>query len=97
MLPQIVLSSLVDKVTNTSYRNELFRVVDFVMFDGEYNPVCAVELNDASHNRADRKERDQKVKEILESARIAIAFVPKEYACDEKQVKRIIAEAFRKR
>ena len=97
VLPQIALLSLVDKVNNTSYRNELFRVVDFVIFDGEYRPLCAIELNDASHNRADRKMRDEKVKSILGRAGVGIAFIPLEEAKNEKLMKKLIADAVKHR
>lgn len=56
-----------------SYRNELFRVVDFALFDrNTLKPLLIIELNDASHNRADRKERDEKVKCIAERAGLGV-------------------------
>lgn len=67
IFPQIALVSVIDK-TNAAYRGELFRVVDFCAFTKDLTPVLAVELNDASHNRADRKARDEKVKCILDRA-----------------------------
>lgn len=97
VLPQIALLSLVDKTTNTSYRNELFRIVDFVIFDGNFTPLCAVELNDASHNRSDRKERDEKVKTILEKAGVCIVFVPKDVANEERVVRKIISDSTRRK
>ena len=74
--PQMALLSIVDKLNNTSYRNELFRIVDFVVFDNNLKPLLAIELNDASHNRKDRQERDEKVKSILTKAGIKIIFIP---------------------
>jgi hypothetical protein len=69
IFPQIALVSLVDKLTAGAYRNELFRVVDFVLADARtHKPVLVIELNDASHNKKDRRERDEKVKCILERA-----------------------------
>ena len=67
IFPQIALVSVIDK-TNAAYRGELFRVVDFCAFTKDLTPALAVELNDASHNRADRKSRDEKVKCILDRA-----------------------------
>lgn len=67
--PQMALISLVDKKTASSYRNELFRVVDFALVDvRNFKPVLVIELNDASHKRKDRMERDEKVKCILSRA-----------------------------
>ena len=72
IFPQIALVSVIDK-TNAAYRGELFRVVDFCVFTkSDLVPVLAVELNDASHNRADRKARDEKVKCILDRAGLPI-------------------------
>ncbi len=69
IFPQIALLSLVDKITQASYRNELFRIVDFAVCNRTSGaPMLVIELNDASHNREDRKARDEKVKCILERA-----------------------------
>ncbi len=69
VFPQAALNSVIDKVTHNAYRNELFRVVDFVFTDkNDYEPLLLVELNDASHMRPERSERDRKVREICERA-----------------------------
>ena len=60
ILAQTSLVSLVDKLNYNSYRNELFRIVDFVIADKEFSPLVVIELNDSSHLRADRRERDRK-------------------------------------
>ncbi len=73
IFPQIALLSLVDKITQASYRNELFRIVDFAVCDRKSGaPLLVIELNDASHNREDRKARDEKVKCILERAELPL-------------------------
>lgn len=41
--------------------------VDFVICDQKINVVCIVELQDNSHTRTDRIERDKFVQEVLES------------------------------
>lgn len=69
VVPQVALVNVVDKKTNTSYRGELFRVCDYCFVDRDtFKPLLMVELNDSSHNRADRKERDAKVAAILADA-----------------------------
>lgn len=69
ILPQMPLIGVIDKLTQTSYRNELFRVVDFCLVEpNTYAPLILIELNDSSHKRADRIERDRKVTEICEAA-----------------------------
>lgn len=69
VIPQMALVNVIDKKTNASYRNELFRVCDFCFVDKRtFEPLLLVELNDSSHNRADRAERDEKVAAICEDA-----------------------------
>lgn len=73
VLPQCALLSVIDKVTETSYRNELFRIVDYVFVDAvTFAPLLLVELNDRSHLRADRKMRDEKVNEICSKAKLPL-------------------------
>lgn len=62
ILAQTSLVSLVDKLNYNSYRNELFRIVDFVIADKEFSPLVVIELNDSSHlarrqTRARQKSR----------------------------------------
>lgn len=69
VLPQVALMSVIDKRTNAQYRNELFRVCDYCFVDRDtFEPLLLVELNDSSHKRADRKDRDEKVAAICNSA-----------------------------
>lgn len=47
--------------------------VDFVICDKAYiSPKLAIELDDRSHERPDRQERDQKVEKILENAGVPL-------------------------
>lgn len=69
VIPQVALVTVIDKLTMNSYRNELFRVIDFMFADKEtYEPLLLVELNDSSHLKAERAERDKKVNEIVAGA-----------------------------
>lgn len=69
VVPQTALSVVIDKRTNTSYRNDLFRVCDYCFVDCDtFEPLLLVELNDRSHLRADRQERDAKVAAICADA-----------------------------
>lgn len=69
VLPQVALVSVIDKKTNTLYRNELFRICDYCFVDRDtFEPLLLVELNDSSHNREDRRLRDEKVAAICEDA-----------------------------
>lgn len=69
VLPQVALVSVIDKKTNASYRNELFRICDYCFVDRDtFEPLLLVELNDSSHKREDRQLRDEKVAAICEDA-----------------------------
>jgi hypothetical protein len=70
VFPQINLASIINKKGKYTYQNELFRNIDFGIFDESYNPKFLIELNDKSHERKDRKERDEKVKAICNNAGI---------------------------
>ena len=55
------------------YRNELYRNIDFGVFDKkDFTIKVLIELNDESHYRKDRKARDYKVKEICDKANIPL-------------------------
>lgn len=71
ILPQINLASIIDKV-GEGFRTELFRNVDFGVFDYNYRPVLLIEINDNTHFRKDRVERDEKVIEICKKAKIPL-------------------------
>ncbi len=73
VVPQVALVNVIDKKTNTSYRNELFRVADYCFVDRDtYEPLLLVELNDRSHLRADRQDRDAKVAAICADAKLPL-------------------------
>lgn len=71
ILPQINLASVIDKV-GEGYRTELFRNVDFGVFDYNYRPLLLIEINDNTHFRKDRIERDKKVNEICKKAKLPL-------------------------
>lgn len=95
ILPQIALVSLVDKLNYNSYRNELFRVVDFVIASPEFEPLVVVELNDSSHMRADRRERDRKVAEILQKASLPLVALTPDNVSDVAYVKKAVGRYLR--
>lgn len=71
ILPQINLASVIDK-EGSGYRSELFRNVDFGIFDFNFRPVLLIEINDNTHFRKDRIERDKKVADICKKAHIPL-------------------------
>ena len=91
VFPQAALVSVVEKVTHTSYRNELFRIIDFVVTDIETTePLLLIELNDASHLRAEVVARDKKVQTICHKARIPIVAFTLQEAQDPKHVEAVL-------
>lgn len=71
VFPQINLASVVNKDTQ-GFRNELFRNIDFGVFTAELDLVLLIEINDRSHLRPDRVERDKSVKKICKKAHIPL-------------------------
>ena len=72
VFPQINLATVIKKESNLRYQSELYRNIDFGIFDNEYNLQLLIELNDTSHKRGDRYERDLKVRNIVSQAGIKL-------------------------
>lgn len=78
LLSKIRLSDLIEPLKGTENRQASLnkinqKHVDFVLCDStKINPILIIELDDASHDRADRQERDNFVDQALESAGIPI-------------------------
>lgn len=75
IFPQVHLSAVLDhKVPNGQYWKAAFKhvnskSVDYVLCDkSSLSPIVAIELDDWSHGRNDRKERDIEVERIFEGA-----------------------------
>lgn len=78
--PQINLASIIEKTAKHKYANELFRNIDFGIFDKNYDKLLlAIEINDSSHYKIDRIIRDKKVDKILAEANIKIIKFYTEY------------------
>ena len=70
--PQINLASIINKESNSRYQNELFRNIDFGIFDKNYKLIVLIEINDRSHLDPKRRERDDKVHRICKNANIPL-------------------------
>ena len=55
-----------------SFNKIAMKHVDFVLYNKEMKPVLVVELDDSSHNRPDRRERDRFVNHAMKSAGLPI-------------------------
>ena len=70
IIPQVCLSSIVERKETHKFQSELSRITDFCIFTEDYKPVLVIEINDKTHKKRSRKDRDNKVKYILKSAKI---------------------------
>lgn len=71
-----------------SYRNKIDRKhVDFVLCDpATMKPRCGVELDDSSHARRDRQERDEFVDQVFQVAGLPMVRFPARAAYDPKAI-----------
>ena len=102
IFPQVSLNNLVtvEKGTGSyqTYHNKIdHKTIDFVLFDrSTISPVLALELDDASHDREDRQERDAFVDRVLAKAGLPLLHVRAQAAYDPKQLAASITEAIRR-
>ncbi len=73
VIPQVNLASIIEKRSNVRFHNELFRNIDFGIFDKETMEVLLlIEVNDRTHAYSSRKKRDRSVREICLNADIPL-------------------------
>lgn len=77
-LGDLFYASTGDYGQNMAYRNRIARKhVDFLLCDPEtMRPLVGIELDDSSHNRPDRRERDAFVDTVFASAKLPLVHVP---------------------
>jgi len=78
VLPQVHLSTFLNHAVKGQYYKAAFstingKSVDFLLVEKALTPIAAIELDDWSHKRSDRIERDERVAEILRGAGILLA------------------------
>lgn len=72
LMTKVRLLDLVEPIKgNSKYKTYFYKIqakhVDFVICDKSLTAQCIIELDDSSHNRIDRIERDKFVDEVLRS------------------------------
>ena len=94
IVPQVNLASIIDKVSDSKFHNELFRNIDFGIFSADYSKLLLlIELNDESHNKKKKKKRDIKVRDICNKDGIKLITFYTKYHNKKEYVKsRIIKE-----
>lgn len=95
---QVHLPTILDnKVKGQDWRAALAHInrksVDFVLCDKAYiSPKLAIELDDKSHERPDRQERDKEVERILADAGVPLLRVENKGRFDSTELARQINE-----
>ena len=86
--PQVNLATILKKENNNKYINELFRNIDFGIFSKDYSKLLLlIEINDKTHKNTERKQRDKKVKEILDNANVKLIKFYSNYPNKKEYVK----------
>ncbi len=68
-LPTVIDSKVVGQNWNAAFRHISQKSVDFVLCDKSYiKPILAIELDDKTHQRKDRIERDGEVERVFKGA-----------------------------
>ena len=87
VIPQINLAAIISKENNNRYYNDLFRNIDFAIFDNDLQKVLLlIELNDETHQLGKRKKRDIKIKRICYAAGIPLLFFYTKYPNEKDYV-----------
>ena len=96
VFPQINLASFIDRTDDARFHNELFRNVDLLITDAEYQPKFIIEINDQTHLNTARRERDEKVQKICEEAGIPILKLWTSYGINPDYIQGRINETLNK-
>ncbi|MEW6402561.1 MAG: DUF2726 domain-containing protein [Chloroflexota bacterium] len=91
IFPHVALRDLVTVIDQSeyfAYYNKIDRKqVDFVLCDpNTLKPVFVIELDDSSHKRPDRQQRDTFLEEVLKCAGIPLIRVPVKHSYDPKEL-----------
>jgi hypothetical protein len=93
-LGDLFYASTGDYGQNMAYRNRIARKhVDFLLCDPEtVRPLLAIELDDSSHNRSDRKQRDRFVDGVFAAARLPLVHVPVSHSYPTKKLRTFLQQ-----
>jgi hypothetical protein len=104
ILCKVRLADLIEVESRQSEeRNRVFRRiaskhVDFVLAEpGNLVPVLAIELDDSSHERADRRERDEYVEELFETVRFPLLRIKASASYNRRALVDALEQALRRR
>lgn len=87
IVPQVNLASIIEKKSNIRFHTELFRNIDFGIFDKNTKEILLlIELNDKTHTYNIRKKRDKSVRNICAEAGIKLITFYTSYANETEYV-----------
>lgn len=95
IFPQINLSHIIGVKNSFKDHDNLFwaidhRSVDYVIFDKNFSPILAVELNGGSHFQYNRKNRDEAIKNILNKSGINLLTIQTTHRYDLTELQRLL-------
>ena len=93
VLAKVRLADLVEaderhRLWRSNFNRIQSKHIDFVICDAALCPIIAVELDDSSHQRAERKARDHDVDRILQIASLPILRVPARRTYDDDEIEK---------
>lgn len=98
IFPQVHLPTIIDNKVkgqnwNAAFRHVSQKSVDFVLCNKRYiEPILAIELDDQTHNRQDRKDRDGEVERILKDAGLPLLRLENHGQFDPQELSKRISE-----
>ena len=102
IIPQVHLSALLNhKVKGQNWKAAFRHIngksVDFVLLSKEtLRPICAIELDDSTHNYKNRVERDAEVERIFAEAKLPLARFKNPEKLSRQDIVNTIATAIKK-
>ena len=92
-LPTILDNKVVGQNWKGAFSHINGKSVDFVICDKAYiKPLLAIELDDKSHDRSDRIERDSEVERMLEEAGMPLARFGNNGSFNKEEISRTVLE-----
>lgn len=92
-LPTILDHKIKGQTWKAAFSHINGKSVDFVICDKKYiKPLLAIELDDKSHDRIDRIERDSEVERMLEEAGMPLVRFGNNGSFNKEEINRLIVE-----
>ena len=94
--PQVNLATIIKKISSEHFQNELYRNIDFCIFDLDFRPIALIEINDETHSTdKSRQARDYKVREICQAADIPLIRFWTSYGINQEYIDKKIKEVLK--